>query len=143
MRDIFNFNSNSNLTESVTGLIFEAIPKSIGLQSLDVSCNKISTTNTITLFEELQKCEKLVDLKISDMSLGIVEKTVIFDHILTLLDGSRPLECLEIGGNNFSTLRLCEIIEHVFSLQTILKVSFKNQIMEAKAIKSLSDNLNF
>ena len=75
-----------------------------------MSCNKISTANTIILFEELQKCEQLVDLKISDMSLGIIEKTVIFDHVLTLLYVSMPLECLEIGGNNFTTLKLCEII---------------------------------
>ena len=143
MRNMFDFNSSNNRIENIIGSIFEVIPKSIGLQTLDVSCNKISTTNTITLLEELEKWEKLVSLKINDMSLGILEKTIIFDHILTMLDGNRPLECLEIGGNNFSILKLWEIIEHVFSLQTILKISFKDQTMEAKAVKALANNLSF
>ena len=55
MRNIFDFNSSNNRIENITGSIFEVIPKSIGLQTLDVSCNKISTTNTITLLEELEK----------------------------------------------------------------------------------------
>ena len=55
MRNMFDFNSSNNRIENITGSIFEVIPKSIGLQTLDVSCNKISTTNTITLLEELEK----------------------------------------------------------------------------------------
>ena len=55
MRNMFDFNSSNNRIENIIGSIFEVIPKSIGLQTLDVSCNKISTTNTITLLEELEK----------------------------------------------------------------------------------------